>query len=164
MTFNFSFLKKNPIKISYKIIQIILFAIWVVFIIYTFSVGVIWLSAGLVVFLGGVIIFRRKSLKSSLLQLPVHLFFSLIFAIIIRIFILEICVVPSGSMEDTLLIGDRIIINKLAYGPRLPRSIVEIPWLHGLYFFVRGNETYLKEKNQLRENLLFAGKDFLPSR
>ena len=49
-------------------------------------------------------------------------------------------------MENTLLIGDRVIINKLAYGPRMPRSIIETPWLNGLYLLVAGGEAYIEEK------------------
>lgn len=37
-------------------------------------------------------------------------------------------------MENTLLNGDRIIVNKLYYGPRLPRSGFEIPWLNLFWY------------------------------
>ena len=36
--------------------------------------------------------------------------------VFIRIAVGKPCVVPSGSMEPTLLCGDRLWINKLAYG------------------------------------------------
>ncbi len=35
--------------------------------------------------------------------------------------------IPSGSMIDTLLIGDRIFVNKLVYGPELLPGLVKIP-------------------------------------
>ncbi|MDA1191645.1 MAG: signal peptidase I [Candidatus Poribacteria bacterium] len=38
----------------------------------------------------------------------------------IRPFIFEIYKIPSGSMEDTLLVGDRVIVAKFTYGVRLP--------------------------------------------
>mgnify|MGYP002227731854 CR=1 FL=1 len=41
--------------------------------------------------------------------------------VFIRIAVGKPCVVPSGSMEPTLLCGDRLWINKLAYGGRLPK-------------------------------------------
>ena len=47
--------------------------------------------------------------------------------VFIRIVIGEPCVVPSGSMEPTLLCGDRLWINKLAYGGRLPKRWADIP-------------------------------------
>lgn len=48
-------------------------------------------------------------------------------AISIRIFIIEIYSVSSGSMEDTLIAGDKVLVSKLNYGPRVP---IEIPWFN----------------------------------
>ena len=36
--------------------------------------------------------------------------------------------VPSGSMEPTLRIGDHLLVNHLAYGPRLPFTNTAIEW------------------------------------
>jgi len=35
--------------------------------------------------------------------------------------------IPSGSMMDTLLLGDRIFVNKLVYGPELLPGLVKLP-------------------------------------
>ena len=35
--------------------------------------------------------------------------------------------IPSGSMETTLMIGDRIFVNKLVYGPELLPGLVKLP-------------------------------------
>ncbi len=35
--------------------------------------------------------------------------------------------IPSGSMIDTLLIGDRIFVNKLVYGPELVPGLAKLP-------------------------------------
>ena len=34
--------------------------------------------------------------------------------------------VPSGSMQPTILVGDRVLVNELAYGVRLPFSDIEL--------------------------------------
>ena len=57
-----------------------------------------------------------------------------IFAIALRLFVFELFTIPSGSMENTLYTGDKIIVGKLQYGPRLPRSGFEIPWLNLFWF------------------------------
>ncbi len=45
----------------------------------------------------------------------------------IRTFIAEATVIPTGSMEQTILIGDHVFLNKLPYGPRLPYTSLRIP-------------------------------------
>ncbi len=45
---------------------------------------------------------------------------ALVIALFIRQFIVEAFVIPSASMEPTLLVGDHILVNKFIYGIRVP--------------------------------------------
>lgn len=67
--------------------------------------------------------------------LPTILAFSgiVLITICIRIFFFSIYAISSGSMENTLIPGDKILVNKLSFGPEIPRSTAEIPWI-GLVF------------------------------
>ncbi|MBT1709978.1 signal peptidase I [Fulvivirgaceae bacterium PWU5] len=51
-------------------------------------------------------------------------------AISLRTLFFEIYTVPSASMEDALYAGDKILVNKLQYGPWLPHSVAEVPWIN----------------------------------
>jgi len=51
----------------------------------------------------------------------------------IRTFIAEATVIPTGSMESTILIGDHVFLNKLLYGPRLPYTSLRIPPLRRVH-------------------------------
>src|ERR1700757_5178583 len=51
----------------------------------------------------------------------------------IRTFIAEATVIPTGSMEKTILIGDHVFLNKLLYGPRIPYTNLRIPPLKHVY-------------------------------
>lgn len=61
---------------------------------------------------------------------------ALAFILILRAFIFEPYRIPSESMEDTLLVGDFLIVSKLHWGPRTPSTIgipftpYHIPGLH----------------------------------
>ena len=59
-------------------------------------------------------------------------FFSI--AIGVRVFVFDIYKIPSASMENTLYPGDVILVNKLQYGPKLPRSPFEISWVNIAFY------------------------------
>ena len=45
---------------------------------------------------------------------------AVLLALVIRTFIVQAFKIPSGSMEDTLAIGDHILVNKFIYGSKIP--------------------------------------------
>ena len=52
---------------------------------------------------------------------------ALILAMFIRTFIIQAFMIPSGSMRTTLLEGDRILVNKLGYGAKIPFTKLRLP-------------------------------------
>jgi signal peptidase I len=44
-------------------------------------------------------------------------------ALVLKTFVVEAYRIPTGSMENTLLVGDFLIVNKLAYGFRTPSRV-----------------------------------------
>lgn len=61
----------------------------------------------------------------------------------IRLFLVQGFFIPSASMEQTLLTGDFIFINKLAYGPRLPFTPLSVPFIHQYLPFSEATPAYL---------------------
>ncbi len=47
---------------------------------------------------------------------------AIILALVIRTFMVQAFKIPSGSMEDTLAIGDHILVSKFIYGTKIPFS------------------------------------------
>lgn len=47
--------------------------------------------------------------------------------ILIRTFLVQAFKIPTGSMEDTLLIGDFLLVNKAVYGAQIPGTEIRLP-------------------------------------
>jgi len=71
---------------------------------------------------------KPKKQRSALREWTKAVFFAIIIATIIRGFFIEAYVIPSGSMEGTLLVGDFIFVSKLNYGPRTPITPIAFPF------------------------------------
>ncbi|MDJ0924688.1 MAG: signal peptidase I [Acidimicrobiia bacterium] len=52
---------------------------------------------------------------SFLKELPFLIVGALIVAVLVKSFLIQVFWIPSASMEETLQVGDRVIVNKLAY-------------------------------------------------
>lgn len=58
--------------------------------------------------------------KSLFREYAESIIIAVILALFIRAFVVQAFKIPSGSMEDTLLIGDHLLVNKFIYGTKIP--------------------------------------------
>ncbi len=64
---------------------------------------------------------QTKSRKGSFWrELPILLAVAIVVAILVRQFVMQSFFIPSGSMEHTLDLDDRVLVNKLVYNFRAP--------------------------------------------
>jgi signal peptidase I len=58
---------------------------------------------------------KKRRSRSWWVELPILLVFALVLALIIKTFVVQAFFIPSSSMENTLDIGDKVLVNKLVY-------------------------------------------------
>ncbi|MCE5241776.1 MAG: signal peptidase I [Syntrophobacteraceae bacterium] len=69
----------------------------------------------------------EKPKKSIVLEYTQSIILALVLALFIRTFIVQTYKIPSGSMEDTLAVGDYIVVNKFIFGAKVPFTDRQIP-------------------------------------
>ena len=74
---------------------------------------------------------KPQTPKEKVIEFFRQLFFAAIAAFFIITFIIQNTRIPTGSMEDTILVGDFVLVNKFIYGSSSPKYIpfteIEIP-------------------------------------
>jgi signal peptidase I len=75
---------------------------------------------------------RRRKEKSQFREYAESIIFAIVLAIVMRQFVVQAFKIPSGSMEETLLIGDHILVNKFLYRFTSPERfdviVFKYPW------------------------------------
>ena len=56
--------------------------------------------------------------------------FAVVAATLIHLFVFQLYVIPTSSMEKSLLIGDYLYVSKVAYGPQVPNTPLSFPFVH----------------------------------
>ncbi|MFW9604009.1 MAG: signal peptidase I [Trichlorobacter sp.] len=60
---------------------------------------------------------KKKSVARDYIE---SILIAILLALVIRGYVVQAFKIPSGSMEDTLLIGDHLLVNKFLYGTKIP--------------------------------------------
>jgi signal peptidase I len=71
--------------------------------------------------------------KSTLREYFESIVIAVILALFVRTWVVQAFKIPTGSMENNLLVGDHLLVNKFIYGPtanRLERAILPIGTIH----------------------------------
>jgi signal peptidase I len=61
---------------------------------------------------------RGKRRRSLMRELPILIIVALVIAMVIKSFVVQAFVIPTGSMQNTLALEDKILVNKLVYHTR----------------------------------------------
>ena len=69
----------------------------------------------------------KGSEEGGLLEWMKSLGITLVLLVLIRTFLVQTFVITSGSMENTLLVGDFLMVNRLALGSRIPGTDIRTP-------------------------------------
>ncbi|MEU9552344.1 signal peptidase I [Streptomyces werraensis] len=109
---------------------------------------------------------KRRRRRSAVKEIPLLIGVAVLIALVLKTFLVQAFVIPSGSMEQTIQIGDRVLVDKLTpwFGSRPQRGDVVVfkdpgGWL-------QDERTTVKKEDpvgvkQIKEGLTFIG--LLPS-
>ncbi|ASB47960.1 signal peptidase I [Alkalitalea saponilacus] len=87
-----------------------------------------------------------KFRKITWLIYPLVIIGAVLAAITFKTLFFGIYAIPSGSMEKTIIPGDVVYVNNLAYGPRLPYSPYEVSWINLLVWLWEGKSADLEKR------------------
>ncbi|MGQ1947710.1 signal peptidase I [Geofilum sp. OHC36d9] len=117
-----------------------------IIILFHLLMGIVWLSIawGVAWSMSWILTSSAHSVanfrKKIYLSYPFLLVGVIVVAVFFKTLIFGIYNIPSGSMKETLVPGDVVWVNSMAYGPRLPYSPYEISWVNVLVWLWEGKK------------------------
>ena len=69
--------------------------------------------------------------------------FAIVVATVVHNYFIQPFVIPTGSLEKTLKVGDFLFVSKFHYGPRIPKTVIALPLVHDTIPLIK-TRSYLK--------------------
>ena len=76
------------------------------------------------------VINRDLNSKTALGEWVSSIIFAIILATIVHTYFIQPYIIPTGSLEKTLLVGDFLFVSKFHYGARVPQTAISFPMVH----------------------------------
>lgn len=70
--------------------------------------------------------------------------YAVVIATIVHAYFMQPYIIPTGSLEKSLLVGDFLLVSKFHYGARAPQTVVSFPMVHDTIPLLR-TRSYLKK-------------------
>lgn len=123
------------------------------FLVFVIWIGNYWLLLGLPVIFDIYVsrkvhwtFWKKKNVEKQprLLEWLDAVIFAVVAATIIRMFFIEAYVIPTPSMEKSLMVGDYLFVSKVSYGPKMPNTPLSFPFVHHTLPLTKSTKSYLE--------------------
>lgn len=85
---------------------------------------------------------KTKKRKSGLIEWVEAISIAMVIVVVFRFFCFDLFVVPTTSMEGSVLPGDFVLVNKWHYGSRIPITPLSLPFVHQYMPFSESSRCY----------------------
>ncbi|MGN0007887.1 MAG: signal peptidase I [Alistipes sp.] len=85
---------------------------------------------------------QKSRLYNSIYGWVDAIIWAVVVATLIHLFVFQLYVVPTSSMEKTILVGDYLYVSKIAYGPQVPNTPLSMPFVHNTMPFSTTKKSY----------------------
>ncbi len=73
---------------------------------------------------------KRSKTYKGVYEWVNSIIFAVVVATLIHTYVFQLYVIPTSSMEKSLLVGDYLYVSKVAYGPKMPNTPISFPFVH----------------------------------
>ena len=70
--------------------------------------------------------------------------YAVVIATVVHAYFMQPYIIPTGSLEKSLLVGDFLLVSKFHYGARTPQTVVSFPMVHDTIPLIK-TRSYLKK-------------------
>ena len=86
---------------------------------------------------------KKKKEKGKIREWIESILFAIFAATLIHIFTIQPYIIPTSSLEGTLLRGDFLFVSKFHYGANVPNTPLFLPFMHNTLPFTKNTPSYL---------------------